>query len=130
MRCPAREAPCIYLKEQKEWILFCLHRNECSICYPQTSRRCLKNFYSVDVLWWPRAAIEKKYCHRKKSLNADKRLKKLFILLENEINKICFPFFSLFLNKFYIKINFFIYIFLLFSTWPRTAISRELPYLR
>ena len=41
MRCLVCEVSCIYLKEQKEWILFCLHQNECSTCYPQTSRRCL-----------------------------------------------------------------------------------------
>ena len=40
-----------------------------------------------------------------------------------------FFFLSLFF-KFYIKINFFELFFLLFSMWPRTAISRELPNLR
>ena len=53
-------------------------------------------------MWWSRAAIAKNYYCRKQSLNADKKLKKLFILLENEIKKICFPLFSL--SLFFFKV--------------------------
>ena len=43
--------------------------------------------HGCSPVWWPRAATAKIYYHRKKSLNDDKRLKKLFILFENKIEK-------------------------------------------
>ena len=43
--------------------------------------------HGCSPVWWPRAATAKIYYHRKKSLNDDKRLKKLFIIFENKIKK-------------------------------------------
>ena len=50
IRCSICTVSWIYLKEQKEWIVICLHQNKCSIGHPQTSHICLKNVYSFGVL--------------------------------------------------------------------------------
>ena len=63
--------------------------------------------------------------------NAYKILKKFFVLLENEIKKTCvFHFFSIFFVNLLLQSIFLFIFFFIFSAWPRTAISREVPYLR
>ena len=58
-----------------------------------------------------------------------KKKKILYLKIKSKIYVFLF-FLSLSFLKFYIKIHFFeLYFFLLFSMWPRTAISRELPNL-
>ena len=51
-------------KGAKKLILFCLHQRECSICYPQTSRRCYKNFYSVGILLYHCPFVELNHHHK------------------------------------------------------------------